>query len=173
MKNDSETKFERLVTSSHKSEIISALKSNPEFFSEAVALTISDKHPYSWRSAWVLWSCMEINDIRLQNHVKKIIDILPETSGSQQRELLNILQRMEISPEYEGKLFDVCVKIWEQIDKIPSIRFNAFRILISITQKYPELKEELNLLTESYYIDSLSAGIKNSALKMIRKINSY
>jgi hypothetical protein len=36
--------------------LISYLSAHPEYFEEAITLAISDKQPYSWRAAWLLWS---------------------------------------------------------------------------------------------------------------------
>ncbi|MFN6328225.1 MAG: hypothetical protein ACK5UE_02440 [Chitinophagales bacterium] len=112
-----ETKFEHLLTNSHKADMIAYMESHPEDFTEAIKLAIADKQPYSWRASWLLWSCMDKNDKRVRRYLKKIIDILPERKDNQQRELLMILQRMELNDEYEGQLFDSCTKIWEQVSK--------------------------------------------------------
>ena len=104
-----ETKLEHILTNSYKAEMISYMKYHPEDFNEAIKLAISDKQPYSWRAAWLLWSCMDKNDQRIHGYVKKIIDTLPTKSDDQLRELLIILQRMEFNDDYEGKLFDICV----------------------------------------------------------------
>lgn len=54
-----ETKLEHILTNSYKADMISYLKSHPEDFDEAIKLAIADKQPYSWRAAWLLWSCMK------------------------------------------------------------------------------------------------------------------
>lgn len=172
MTNFTETKLEHLLTTSHKAEMISYLKSHPEDFSEAIQLSIADKQPYSWRASWVLWSCMDKDDKRLRRHIKKIINILPERRENQQRELLMILQRMELTDEDEGPLFDVCIRIWEQQDKNPSLRYNAFKLLVAISKKHPELSHEIKSLTDSYYTDSLSDRVKKSILKLTKGLAS-
>ena len=161
-----ETKLENRLLNSHKSDLISYIKSNPTCFNELIQLSIIDKQPYSWRAAWLIWSCMDKNDLRLRRYVKRIIDTIPERKENQQRELLMILQRMEIKEAYEGKLFDTCTKIWVKIDKNPSLRWNAFKILVAISKKYPGLSKEIDSLAESGYIDSLTAGVKKSILKL-------
>jgi hypothetical protein len=162
-----ETRLEHILTNSYKADMISYLKSHPEDFEEAIKLVITDKQPYSWRAAWLLWSCMDKNDQRINKYVEKIIDSLPTKSDDQLRELLIILQRMELSDEYEGKLFDICVNIWEKIGKQPSVRYNAFKLMVKIIKNHPDLSKELTFLTESHYMDSLSDTVKKSVSKMI------
>lgn len=165
-----ETKLEYFLTNSHKTEMISYLESHPEDFNEAIKLAISDKQPYSWRAAWIIWSCMDRNDKRIRRYVKKIIDILPYRKDNQQRELLMILQRMELNSDYEGQLFDVCTKIWGKIGKNPSLRYNAFKVLVAISKKHQDLSNEIKSLTESYYTDSLSDSVKKSIFNLMKDL---
>ena len=55
-----------------------------------------------------------------------------------QRELLKILLQMELNEEDEVFLFDVCVKVWEKINKKPSVRLTALKFMVEIAKKYPE-----------------------------------
>ena len=165
-----ETKLEHILTNSYKADMISYMKSHPEDFEEAIELAIKDKQPYSWRAAWLLWSCMDKNDQRINKYIEKIIDTLPTKSDDQLRELLIILQRMELKDQYEGKLFDICVNIWENIGKQPSVRYNAFKLMIRIIKRHPDLSKEVVFLTESQYTDSLSDTVKKSISKMISRL---
>ncbi|MGE5382032.1 MAG: hypothetical protein ACM3PX_01245 [Omnitrophica WOR_2 bacterium] len=162
-----ETKLEYILTHSYKADLISYLNTHPEDFDEIVQLAIADKQPYSWRAAWLLWSCMSKNDQRIHDYLEQIIDILPYRGDDQTRELLIILQRMKLSDDHEGKLFDQCIKIWEKIAKQPSVRFNAFKLMIKIMKKHPILSEELKFLTEPRYMDTLSDCARKSINKMI------
>jgi len=147
------------------------MENHPEFFEEAIELAIEDKQPYSWRAAWLLWSCMEENDQRVQKYIKKIVETLKTKDDSHQRELLKILLKMELSEEYESILFDHCMDIWEQINKPPAVRVNALKFIIKIAKKHPELKNEITFLTEDHYLESLSHGAKNSVSKLMRGLS--
>lgn len=145
------------------------MDAHPEYFEEAVNLAISDKQPYAWRAAWLLWSCMEENDPRIRGHIRKIIDVLATKNDDHQRELIKILQQMDLDEEYEGYLFNICMSVWEQIGKKPSVRFNAFKMIVKIAKKYPELSHEIVSLTQEQYLDSLSAAAKKSILKIMKE----
>ncbi|MCA4900327.1 MAG: hypothetical protein ACK514_02495 [Bacteroidota bacterium] len=71
MTKNIETKLEHLLTSSHKAEMIDYMESHPGDFTELIKLAIADKQPYSWRAAWLLWSCMDKNDKRVRKYLKK------------------------------------------------------------------------------------------------------
>lgn len=146
--------------------MISYIAAHPGKFEELIVLALSDKQPCSWRAAWLLWSCMEENDLRVQNHIPQLIDSIPSKHDNQQRELFIILQKMELNEAYEGILFNICASTWEKINKKPSVRFNAFKLIIKIAKRYPELLKEIEYLTQDQYLDSLSSGARKSILKM-------
>jgi len=164
-----ESTLEHKLLNSYKDEMISFMDAHPEFFEEAIELAIANKQPYSWRAAWLLWSCMEENDQRIQKYIKKIVDSLNTKDDGHQRELLKIFLQMELKEEYEGILFNICMDIWEQINKKPSVRINALKFIIKIAKKHPELSQEITFLTQDHYLESLSPGIKHSVSKMMKE----
>lgn len=165
-----ETALEHILTNSYKADIISYLEAHPEDFEEAIKLAISDKQPYSWRAAWLLWSSMDKNDHRIKKYIKEIINTITTKNDNQQRELFIILQRMEIDEKYEGILFNICVDVWERINKKPSVRFNAFKLIMKIVKKHTDLFHEVDFLTQNQYMDSLSDTVKKSIYKMINEL---
>jgi len=164
-----ETNLEHILVNTYKAEMISYLKAHPEDFDEAIRIAISDKQPYSWRAAWLLWSCMEENDKRVQGYNDDIIKALPTKNDDHQRELIKILQQMELNEEQESYLFDVCVSVWEKVNNKPSVRFNAFKFIVKMAKKYPDLSNEVKFLTQDHYLEFLSAAAKKSISKMLTK----
>ncbi len=164
-----ETALEQVLTTFYKTGMISYLAEHPEDFEEAIQLAISNKQPYSWRAAWLLWSYMEKNDPRIKKHINSIINSIPSKKDGHQRELIKILQQMELDDEQEGFLFDACITLWEKISKKPSVRYVAFNTIVSLAKKYPDLSHELVFLTQDHYLDALSPGVKNAVQRMIRE----
>ena len=166
-----ETALEKTLTSCYKDEMISFMNAHPEYFDEVVELALSDKQPYSWRAAFVLWSVIEENDKRIKKHINKIVKAVKDKNDGHQRELLKILLMMQLDDKYEGILFDICMNVWEQIDKSPSVRVNALKMIIKIAEKHPELKKEISFLAQDHFLESLSPGAKHSVTKLVSKIN--
>jgi len=162
--------LEEKLISCYKVEMISFLQSHPEHFEEAVQLAISDKQPFSWRAAFLLWGCMEENDTRINKHVGSIINSIKDKKDGHQRELLKILYRMDIKKKYEGQIFDICMNLWEQISKDPSVRMTALKFILKISKKHPELLKEMTFLTQDHYLASLSPGVKKSIQKMMQEV---
>jgi hypothetical protein len=165
-----ESVLESKLISSYKEELISFLKSHPEHFDEAIKLAISDKQPFSWRAAFLITSCMEENDKRIQKYIKSIVDNLKTKKDGHQRELIKILYKMDIKEKYEGTLFDICMTIWEGIGKNPSVRITALKFILKVANKHPELLEEIVFLTQDHYLESLSPGVKRSVERMMTEV---
>lgn len=158
-----------LIARLYKRELVSFLERHPDQFVDVIEMSLTDREPEAWRAAWLLFHTMEDDDIRVKPYVKTIVKKLKNKKDGHQRELLKILGRMEIKKKHEGKLFDACMSIWESIDKSPSARGTAFKTMLALTKKYPELKSEIESLTQSYYTDSLSPGIRHSLFLMLNK----
>lgn len=152
--------------------MIAYMHAHPVAFEEAIKLAVADKQPYSWRAAWLLWSCMKENDPRVKGHIKNILHAITNKQDGHQRELLKILLQMELKDEQEGFLVDVCVEVWKKINKKPSVRFTAFQFLIKIAKKHPGLVHEINFLTQNQYMDTLSPGVRRSVARMIKGLTA-
>jgi hypothetical protein len=166
-----ESVLENKLVSSYKVEMISFMNSHPEFFEEVIELAVSDKQPYSWRAAYVLWSVIDENDRRIQKHIKKIVNAVKTKSDGHQWELLKILLKMELDEKYESVLFDICMNVWEQINKAPAVRVNALKMIIKIANKQPKLQKEISFLTQDQYLQSLSPGARHSVRKLMKEVS--
>lgn len=162
------TPLEICLTHNYKDRMVAFLKAHPVCWEEAIKLAVSNKQPYSWRAAWLLWSCIEKNDTRIQPHIQSLIEGLTNKKDGHQREILKILLLMELSEEQESTLFDFCIQLWKDIQKKSSIRHIAFRFLQNMVEKYPELKHELEFYSDKIYLESLSPGIRQSIIKIIK-----
>lgn len=150
-----------------KEEMMQHLQGNPEAFTKVLQEAITG----SWRSAWLLNHCIETNDVRLQNHVEAIAGSIEGKEDGHRRELMKILLKMEFDNELEGKIFNLAVNTWEHIRQQPSVRQVAFRLIVKIARKYPDLAQEIHLLTKPHYLEPLSKGIKHSVLTMIAELD--
>ena len=161
--------LEQKLLTCYKDEMIAFLNAHPEYFEEAIELAVGDKEKLCWRAAFLLWGCMRKNDLRIKKHINKIIKVIPEKEDGHQRELIKILSKMELNEDQEGSLFNICMNLWEQLDKVPSIRMTAFKFIMGMADKYPELSEEISVITQNHYLETLSPGVRHSISRMIKQ----
>lgn len=160
------SKIEEILLKFYKEQMIVYVNNNPDSLNELLKLAISDKQPFAWRAAWLLWSCIDKNDFRIQKDINKIIKSLKNKKDGHQRELLKILSVMKLTEKQECIICDISIDIIKDISKNPSVRFTALKFIIEIIKKYPELKNELAFLKEEHFINSFSPGIRNSIIKL-------
>ena len=161
------TNLEWILTNSIKADMISFMAANPVYFEELLQLTLMPEHPCSWRASWLLWSCMEKNDHRDSKHQEEIIQILPHVNDNQKRELLLVLQNLDVDQINQGRLFDLCTGIWNQTFKKPSVRYYAFRVMHKISLENQDLKNELKMMSGEGYLETLSATVSKAIYRMI------
>lgn len=155
------SELERVLIESRKEGMVAYVNSTPATFVELVELSLSDKLPFAWRAAFILTTVMKKNDKRISNRTDEMINAIDGKPDGHQRELLKILLKLEFIEEQESLLIDKCIDIWKDIEAKPALRFYALRMLMNITEKYPELESEIRLLTTDMYMDSLSQGIRS------------
>ncbi len=165
-----QTPLEKVLVSRHKPDMIAYVKANASSFADLVQFSIADNPPYSWRAAWLIRDYIQPNDSRIQKHVAALIQELPERNDSQNREVLKLLELMDIEEEQEGFLFSHCLYLWEQLDKQPSVRFTAFKMMLKIAYKHPDLKGEIKALSQEHYVETLTPGVRQSMRILLRKL---
>ncbi len=129
-----------------------------------------DVKPTSWRTAWVVGHLMEKDDKKIKKHLTKIIKSIKGKTDGHQRELIKIVRKMKLNEEQEGLFFDVCMEIWESVNKQPAVRYYCGVYIIEMAKKYPEIKNELEFLTTDYYTQTLSPGIKRIFERELAKV---
>jgi hypothetical protein len=153
-----------------RDEMIKKVNSNIRTFNETISIAISDKEPQGWRAAWMLNHSSKKKDQRLIEHTDSLIAAIKNKKDGHQRELVKLISKIELNEDQEGLLFDVCMNIWETPSKSPSVRSFAFQFIVSLVKKYPELKQEIDFLTQPEYLESLSPGIRKGLEKRVKEI---
>lgn len=153
--------FEMIGKTIPKESMLDFLELHPELSHYTFELSVQNHQPQSWRATWLTKLTCKKNDPSLIPYVDRMIEAIDGKHDGHQRELMNVLLKMEWNEEQEGHLFDKCLEICGSIGKSPSVRIVAFRILDKLIRKYPELWYEIQFIVEEDYLESLTAGIKN------------
>jgi hypothetical protein len=128
-----------------------------------------ENHKESWKYAWKLNKELEINTEISDLNLEQLLEGIKGKGDGHQREILKILLKSSFNERYLTPLFDLSLDIWLNIKKKSSLRITAYQILIKITNRYPSLKNELEILTNNSHLNSLSKGIKKSVYKLNQK----
>jgi hypothetical protein len=155
------------IRNAGKEDIVTFVKSDESYVFQLLELALTDQSQSGWRAGWILANVIDCNDQRVLERLDEIIELIPKLPHSHQREFLRIIQLMELTEEQDGVVFALAVGLWEDLGKQGSVRYNAFKCILKIADKHPELKNEIHLWSAPYYLDSLSKGIRHSIVKML------
>ncbi|NJB82450.1 hypothetical protein [Wenyingzhuangia aestuarii] len=151
-----------------KDFLIQTFKEQAEVHAAAIQVALSNKQPHAWRATWILTHCTKKDDDRIHPYIDEFIKAIDQKKDGHQREILKILDKMSLDEEQEGRLFDICMNLWENIAKAPALRYMAFKQIHKTYQKYPELNGELEFISQEHYLESLSPGIKKIIHRIIK-----
>ena len=151
-------------------DMLEYVNKHPSLFADLIEGSLDVEHPKAWRAAMLLGHAMIKDDLRVSPYIDDFINCLPLLNhDGHQRQLLIILDKLSLSENQNGYLFNHCLSFWEQVNKIPSTRIRAFQAMVKMTKKFPELKDELRLFTTEYYTQTLSEGIKISFQRIVQQ----
>ena len=131
-------------------------------------LAISNDADFSWRAAWLIGKFAQSKNEILKPYYLRIINAIEGKDSGHQRELLKLVINKSLTDEEEGRLFEVCIRIWKDIHKKPGTRSYAFQCIDNITTIYPELRNELMGLFGPEYLETLSPAIRKTILMKLR-----
>lgn len=166
------TALELALTTFYKRDMIAFMRAHPEAYDEAIALAVGNTQPLSWRAAWLLIDCIDPDDARVRPHIRRIIAAIPGKADGHQRELIKLLSFMRFSERDEGRVFDLCLSVWETPGAQPSLRITALKLLVRIARKYPELTREIQLLVQDRHLETLSAPVRKSVSKILKGLET-
>ena len=162
-------KNNRCWSSFDDQEINRFFNSDASNFKNIVALALGNEKDYSWRAAWLLARVLNKDDKRLAAHILKIIRSIPGKESGHQRELLKIVSKFKLSQKQEGYLLDTCINVWKDIKLKSGTRYYAMILILNISKRYPDIRNEIDYLISAYYTHTLSPGIKCTILKKANK----
>lgn len=149
-----------LTSRIHKDSLLKKIRSNSNNIGKLLSWSLQKEQPLGWRATWLLRQVTSKNDAQIINVIPSVIELYRTFNHSQRREWLKTLMDQDIAEEYEGKLYDLCIEEWKNINNHPALRASALYLVFSLLRKYPELTNELTHLMTTDYLDALSLGIK-------------
>ena len=149
-------------------EIVSKANNDPKIF-RFYAQHLMENSGTSWRAAWVINHATWKKDNRIAPFISDIINSIEGKKDGHQRELLKIVAKQPLSEEQEGYFFDVCMNLWQDVNKQAAVRYYCMIFIHKMSEKYPEIENELEYLLGDYYTKTLSSGIQRSLFKKIGK----
>jgi len=158
---------EVLLNRPMKEQMLQEVQADPDLIAPLIAFSLTLTKDLGWRAAWVLRSFIKKNDARLLPHIDQALALLPQFNEGHQREWLRLLEKITLTEDQEGPIYDACLAIWAQVHKKPGVRIVALEYVASLVKKYPELMPEVRQFLQPEYQEGLSPGILKSYYKLV------
>lgn len=144
--------------------------SDEKLFKQIYSLITSDEPKVAWRSCWIIDNATEFNSEMLVPLIPEIVAHLIITqNGSLKRHYTRMLCRLEIPGELLGQVVNRCFDLLSPIEPV-AVRANAMQVLFNISQREPDLKQELAVVLENLLEEGGTAGLINRAEKLIKAL---
>lgn len=154
--------------------ILDYIGNNQQRFDHLMNLFLNDEYRVTQRAAWVVGEMARIHYELVKPHLKPMIMNLktPGIHDAIKRNTVRVLQEMELPKDLWGETADICFKFLLDKNEAIAVKCFSMTVLLTITQKIPELKDELRIIIEDQ-MPYGSAGFKsrgNKTLKALQKI---
>lgn len=125
---------------------------DPERFGELMRLFLTAEYRVTQRLAWVLSYCADSHPALIAPYVGHMLGYIhqhPELHDAVRRNVLRVLQWVQIPSEQQGLAVEVCFAYLTAPHTPVAIKAFAMTVLDRIAREHPELSQELKLvLTE-------------------------
>ncbi len=162
-----------LLTEHSRTQAISIaafIGNDPERFRILMDIFFHEKYRLVQRSAWVLSYAIKKHPSLIQPYLAQTIDLLID--GKQPdavpRNILRILQTMDVPEALQGKLMDICFGYVQEPTTPIAIKAFALTVLHNLSKQYPDIRQELYTVIEER-LPYESAAFLSRARKILKE----
>lgn len=130
-------------------KIVRYIGNNPDRFSSLVHLFLNGSHIVTQRASWIVGYCVDAHPYLIEPHLNSVIKNLQKpVHDAVKRNTLRILRNIEIPKKLYGILTDLCFKFLTSHKEPVAVKVFSMAVLYRITEKEPDLKNELKVIIE-------------------------
>jgi hypothetical protein len=129
------------------------------------------KDPLKWRSAWVFEEACLLHRNLLEKFKLPVAQLYPTLKHVPLRRMIgHLVSEIDIPEDFESDILEVALSWLQDPNQPAAVRVHCMTIVYNLSKKYPELQQELKEILH-YCYDMGSAGFRNRAGKILKKIN--
>jgi hypothetical protein len=137
-------------------------------FNQLVKLFLQGGYRITQLASWPLSNCAVKHPFLIRKHYRALINHMkdPKNHRAVKRNILRIFDLIEIPEKYHGELMNECIAYIENPQEAIAVQAFALGILKKLTQFYPEIRHEVEIIIESR-LPSSSKGFQSRAKKYL------
>ena len=151
--------------------IANKVKDDKEMFAELMALFFSKEARTTYRYAWVVSHCVDMNPSLATPYLSKMVkNLYKDVGDATKRSSVRILQFADIPKKLWGETIEICFRFLMS-KEATVIKIFSMTVLYNLSLKIPEISNELKVLIEDQ-LPYGSAGFKNRGKKILAKLEA-
>lgn len=169
--------FKRSILLTHSrsqaTKIADYVGTNEARFGQLVGVFMAGPYRTTQRAAWPISLCIERHPALLHPHLKKIIAHLrtPEAQISVVRNVIRMLQFVNIPPSLQGTVLDICFNYLQSREMPVAVKIFSMTVAANLARHEPSLARELRLIIEDQ-ISWSSPAFVSRARKVLREMET-
>ncbi|HRI04497.1 MAG TPA: hypothetical protein PLL77_12205 [Pyrinomonadaceae bacterium] len=141
---------------------------DPVRFAELMDLFLGNVYRITQRAGWPLSNCVEKYPDLIKPYFAKLLKQLErdDVHNAVRRNVVRILQFVEIPKRYQGRVFDVCYSLLDDPSETVAVRCFSLSVAANLAKDSPELLDELRLVATKYP-QVATAGFRSRARRVL------
>ena len=151
--------------------IVNWVGNDQKKFDELFHLFMHGEELVVQRAAWPVSYCVEAHPVLIKKHLKVLVQNLYREglNGAVKRNTVRLLQYIDIPEKYHGPVMDNCFNFIEDPNEKPAVKAFSLTILQRLSERYPEIKNELKMIIEERF-EQETAAFRSRAKKLLRNL---
>ncbi|MBL8182181.1 MAG: hypothetical protein JNL64_11305 [Blastocatellia bacterium] len=143
-------------------KVVDYVGDDPAKFAELMRLFVGPNYRISQRAAWAVSNCIEHHPELVKPHYGTLFKQLEREDAhvAVKRNVVRLLQFVEIPKRYEGRVFDACYNLFADVTEPIAVRCFSLTVAVNIAKDSPELMAELKSVAENHP-EKMSAGFRS------------
>lgn len=137
-------------TTRGRDKIIRWVGRDKQRFARLIDVFIAGPYRITQHAAWPLTYCVEAHPELVSPHLKRLLTHMddPDLHGAVRRNIVRLLQFVEIPARFQGKVADRCFAYMNDRSEAIAVRVFAMTVLFNLSKVQPGLKSELAVAIE-------------------------
>jgi len=150
-------------------KIVSYVGDDKKRFAQLMKLFFEGEYRVTQRAAWPMSNAVQKNPQLITPYVGKLINKLanPKEGDAVIRNIVRLLQSVEIPKRYHGKLMTLCFDFIQSNETAIAIKAFSLSILQNFAKQYPEIVPEVKTIIEERW-DLETAAFRSRARNFLK-----
>ncbi|HTH51299.1 MAG TPA: hypothetical protein VL501_05170 [Pyrinomonadaceae bacterium] len=133
-------------------KIVEWVGADEDRFAELMRLFLTDVYRVTQRAGWPLGDAVKLRPHLIQPYFPQLLKQVErdDVHIAVKRNVVRLLQFVEIPTRYEGRIFDVCYRLLDDPKEPVAVRVFSMTVAARIEKNSPELLDELRLVATKY-----------------------